>query len=161
MVKKTFVILIIILGVLLVFVRRDNSTSKTHKDKTTNTTKDTPAVSQEKIPLLEMRSRGGLCPNGECDSTTLITADGRVFQNNSLQKTISPEKMQKLVTLILDSDFEAIKSRKFTGTCPIAYDGQETTYNFYTPDGVESISSCQVEIDYTSPLFAEVANITQ
>ena len=55
---------------------------------------------------------------------------------------MTPEVLSNLQTLIATTDFEIIKSRKFTGDCPTAYDGQETVYVFSAPGGPETIASC-------------------
>lgn len=60
---------------------------------------------------------------------------------------------------INNADFVTMKSKKFTGDCPTANDGQEVTYTFYTRKGVEVIASCQVAIDGKSPLFVQVWEI--
>ena len=62
-----------------------------------------------------------------------------------------------LLVAITKADFVALKSRPFTGTCPVAYDGQETIYTFATASGAERIASCEVVVDPAAPLFVAVA----
>ena len=58
-----------------------------------------------------------------------------------------------LVVAIGAADFEAIRSRPFTGTCPIAFDGQEIIFDFGAAAAIERVASCQVAIDWSDPLF--------
>lgn len=51
-----------------------------------------------------------------------------------------------------------VRSHRFTGQCPTAFDGQEVVFEFAAPGGVKRIASCEVEIDYGTPLFAAVTN---
>jgi hypothetical protein len=62
--------------------------------------------------------------------------------------------MTALVAAVQAADFNLIRSRPFTGECPTAYDGQEIILEFHAPSGVQRVASCEVEIDWTSPLFA-------
>ena len=110
-------------------------------------------------PLVTVETRGGECPAGACGQTITIARDGRVHlaakPPNDLG-SVTPEVLNTLQGLIATTDFTAIKSRPFTGDCPTAYDGQETIYSFSTPGGVETIASCTVAIDSSTPLFAAV-----
>jgi len=126
-------------------------------DQILSTFKFLPSMDSGK--LLEIYSHGGLCPNGECRLSTIITTDGKVMVNGNLETTLISNEITKLRDLINGADFTSIKSIKFTGTCPTAYDGQERIYTFYTDRGTETISSCEVAIDYTSPLFSEITQI--
>lgn len=113
--------------------------------------------------LLTVRYTGGMCPNGACDTLVTLRRDGG-FTRTSAQTgtkagTIPPSQAAALAREMAATDFARVKSVKFTGTCPIAYDGQELTYTFYTASGTESIASCQVDIDETSPLFVAVQAI--
>jgi hypothetical protein len=67
--------------------------------------------------------------------------------------------LDELAKLIEAADFDALKSKKFTGECPAAHDGVEVTYEFYTRNGVEGVASCKVAIDVDSPLFAKALEI--
>jgi hypothetical protein len=64
-----------------------------------------------------------------------------------------------LTTEIAQADFLALKSRPFTGTCPIAFDGQETIYTFATASGSERIATCEVDVDPAAPLFVAVGAV--
>ena len=107
--------------------------------------------------LLNIKSSGGLCPNGNvCSSTKIIMNDGSILIDNKLK---TKADLTKLISLINTANFDEIRSKKFTGTCPTAYDGQEVTYTFYTLTVTQTISNCEFEIDNKSPLFSEINKI--
>jgi hypothetical protein len=118
-----------------------------------------PSLATPSGALVTVETRGGMCPAGACGQTITIDWDGRVHlaakPPNELG-TVTPEALSTLQTLVATTDFGVIKSRKFTGDCPTAYDGQETIYTFSAPGGVETIPSCTFAIDSSSPLFAAV-----
>lgn len=72
---------------------------------------------------------------------------------------VNEQLMSNLIAEIEAADFEQIRSQPFTGTCPIAYDGQELTFSFYTPHGIERFSTCEVSFDESSPLYQAVSAI--
>ena len=111
-------------------------------------------------PLLTVQTRGGECPGGPCGTTVVLERDGRVHQAakppNDLG-TVWPEALASLDAAISAADFEEIRSHPFSGECPTAYDGQEIVFEFGAPGGVERIATCEVAVDFGSPLFAAVA----
>lgn len=110
--------------------------------------------------LLTVRYTGGMCPHGACDTLVTLRRDGGFTrtsaQTGTKEGTIPPSQVAALTRETAAADFARVKSVKFTGTCPTAYDGQELTYTFYTASGLETIASCQVAIDEASPLFVAV-----
>ncbi|MBP1705598.1 MAG: hypothetical protein H6Q36_1337 [Chloroflexi bacterium] len=111
-------------------------------------------------PLLTVQTRGGECPGGPCGTTVVLERDGRVHQAakppNDLG-TVWPEALASLDAAIAAADFEEIRSHPFSGECPTAYDGQEIVFEFGAPGGVERIATCEVAVDFGSPLFVAVA----
>ncbi len=111
-------------------------------------------------PLLTVETRGGLCAAPGCDSTITIERDGRVHVSakppNDLGVVAAPA-LTALDAAIRTTDFAAVRSHPFTGTCPTAFDGQEVIFVFGAPSGSERISSCEIAIDYGSPLFVAVS----
>jgi hypothetical protein len=110
-------------------------------------------------PVLTMTTRGGECPEGMCGSAVVIERDGRVHRlapDPADLGTVPPNAMAALDTLVRTTNFDAIRARPFTGTCPMAYDGQEVIFEFGAPGGIERVASCETEIDLDSPLFAAV-----
>jgi len=78
-------------------------------------------------PLVVISARGGLCPPSMCHwggriTATTISADGRrsrrltVIERRALTRAISRLRPASLPP--------------FSGTCPVAYDGQERIYRF-------------------------------
>jgi hypothetical protein len=110
-------------------------------------------------PLVTVETRGGECPQGACGSTVSVEADGRVRQTAPVPLelgTLSDVTAEALATEIDKADFAAIMSRPFTGTCPVAFDGQETVYTFATASGPKRIATCEIEVDPSDPLFVAV-----
>jgi hypothetical protein len=109
--------------------------------------------------LLAVTTRGGRCVDGPCANAVLVDRDGRVHlaakPPNELG-VVSPDLMAALDEAIRTTDFAELVSHPFVGECPTAYDGQELVFEFASPDGVQQIASCTVEVDYDSPLFAAV-----
>ena len=111
-------------------------------------------------PLVTIETRGGECPRGACESLVLIERDGRLHRlrpDVGDMAQLSPEVVAAIEGAILTTDFATVRSRPFTGECPVNFDGQEIIYGFSTPSGVERIASCEVEIDPDHPLFRAVA----
>ena len=107
-------------------------------------------------PLVTVELRGGECPEGACQSLVAIERDGRVHRLEPEAAEIdrlSAEAVAALAAAIDSTDFGAIRSRPFTGECPVNFDGQEVIYEFRTGPGTERIASCEVEIDPAAPLF--------
>ena len=113
--------------------------------------------------ILTIRANGGMCPNGGCWSEKQINADGayRATDGTGAQKegTLDPARVAELTQLIAATNFAEIRARPFTGTCPIAFDGQELVYTFQTLSGPETIASCTVAIDENSPLFKNITGL--
>lgn len=111
-------------------------------------------------PLVTVETRGGECPEGACGSRIVIEADGRVHATAPVGAELGSlpgVTLDGLATEIAKADFSALKSRPFTGTCPVAFDGQETIYTFGTASGAERIASCEVEVDPSEPVFIAVS----
>ena len=108
--------------------------------------------------FLSRAAIGGLCVYGMCKTSTEINSDGTfvIKENDQIVQDggqINPEKMEEIELLISSTDFDSVRARPFTNICPTAYDGQENVYTFYTKTGVEIVSDCQINIDYSSGLF--------
>jgi hypothetical protein len=111
------------------------------------------------FPLVSVETRGGECPARSCDRLLNIEADGRIHQVIPKDRVLGaapPEVIEALRTEVEQADYVRIKSRPFTDTCPIAFDGQETIYTFHVATGVREIDSCKVAIDPAEPLFVAV-----
>lgn len=111
-------------------------------------------VQSEILTLLSIVHRGGLCPQGEqCSSEKTVDTTGSVKEEKKEVKKLSSDQVKQLQKVINETDFATIKKQPFTGTCPIAFDGQEVIYTFKTPQGSEVLESCKYTIDPNLPLF--------
>jgi hypothetical protein len=112
-------------------------------------------------PLLTVGYRGGHCLAGSCDRTIAIEWDGRVHVTEPEPQelgTLTPALLQDVQEQLSVADFQRLGSRPFTGTCPIAFDGQELIYTFYGATGEIRLESCKVELDPADPLFVAIDN---
>jgi hypothetical protein len=111
-------------------------------------------------PLLTVESRGGECLAAPCGSTVIVERDGTVHSAakppNDLG-TIPADQLTALESAIKLTDFAVLKSHPFTGECPTNFDGQELVFEFGAPGGTQRIATCEVEVDYGSPLFVAVS----
>jgi hypothetical protein len=110
-------------------------------------------------PLVSVTVRGGECPDGPCGSTTVIERDGRVHQTGLVAAemgALSGDLLTVLDTAVTTTDFAAIRARRFTGECPVNFDGQETIYEFGAPGGTQRIATCETDVDPNHPLFRAV-----
>jgi hypothetical protein len=109
--------------------------------------------------LVTVTTRGGECPEGPCGSTLVIEQGGVLRQTAPEDLVFGRVPADALATLsaaIRSADFGSIRSRPFTGECPVNYDGQEVIYEFGAPTGIEPVASCETEIDPDHPLFRAV-----
>jgi hypothetical protein len=111
-------------------------------------------------PLLTVETRGGECFAAPCGSTISVERDGRVHSAakppNDLGQ-VPPDQLAALDAAIKTTDFAILKGRPFTDECPTAFDGQEFVFEFGAPGGPQRIATCEVEVDYGSPLFVAVS----
>ena len=110
-------------------------------------------------PLLTVTTRGGECAGGPCGASVILDRDGRAHSAakppNDLGQ-VPAEAMATLTALIQQTDFVALKAHPFTGQCPTTFDGQELIFEFGVGTGTQRIASCEVDIDWGSPLFVAV-----
>jgi hypothetical protein len=107
-------------------------------------------------PLVTVTVRGGECVNGPCGGSTVIERDGRIHQTEPAAADLGQVPNDVLAALdaaVKTTDFDVIRARRFTGECPVAFDGQETIFEFGAPGGVERIATCETEIDPNNPVF--------
>jgi hypothetical protein len=111
-------------------------------------------------PLVTVTSRGGECFAPPCESSVTLNADGHVHvaakPPNEIG-TVPADVMTTLTAVISRTDFAALRSHPFTGSCPVAVDGQELVFEFAVGGGTQRIASCEVDIDWGSPLFVALA----
>jgi len=111
-------------------------------------------------PLVTVQMRGGMCPEGMCDTSVIMERDGRVHAAakppNDLGN-VSSDASTALDLAIRSTDFAAMRAKRFTGECPTAFDGQELVFEFAVGTSTERLASCETDIDWGSPLFIAVA----
>ena len=110
-------------------------------------------------PLITVQLRGGMCIEGACDHRVILDPDGRVHDDAKPPKELGRVPAQTMATLtpaVQGADYTSIKSRPFTGVCPVAFDGQEMVFEFAVGAGTQRVASCEVEIDWGHPLFVAV-----
>ena len=110
-------------------------------------------------PLLTVRVHGGMCMDGACDNTIVLERDGRVHDTDPPDTDlgrVDNAAMAALTGAMGSADFTALKARPFTGECPVAFDGQELVFTFNPPGISHTLASCEVEIDWSNPLFVAV-----
>lgn len=110
-------------------------------------------------PLVTITTRGGECVGGACGGSVILERDGSVHAAakppNGLGQ-VPPEAMATLTAALAATDFTALKSRPFTGVCPVAFDGQELIFEFSVGGTTQRIASCEVDINWGHPLFVAV-----
>ena len=109
--------------------------------------------------LVTVEAHGGHCREGECRRVVAIESDGLVHQlepDEAEIHRVTDETIDAYRAALSITDFNALRSRPFTGDCPTSFDGTEVVYTFATPTGPERIASCEVEIDRQAPLFVAV-----
>jgi hypothetical protein len=118
------------------------------------------AVPTASGPLVTVSRRGGECPAGMCESQVVVERDGRIHVVKPAAKELGQVPTAALAALdaaVRTTDFAQLRSRPFTGECPVNFDGQEVIYEFGAPSGVQRIASCEVEIDPNHPLMLAVS----
>ncbi len=110
-------------------------------------------------PLVTIETRGGHCRQGPCGGIVAIERDGRVHATAPVAAELGrlPENLKTgLEQVIRTADFQRLRSRPFSGECPVNFDGQEMIYTFTAAGGPIRLASCEVEIDPLDPLFATI-----
>lgn len=109
--------------------------------------------------LVVVETRGGHCLNPPCGSRIAMDADGRVHQLAPEPADLGKIPADVLGTLsaaVRATDFATIKSKPFTGECPVNFDGQELIYEITLAGGTETLASCTVEIDPDLPFVVAI-----
>jgi hypothetical protein len=129
----------------------------------------TPSLAATPTPepfLLKITYTGGNRRSDGQPPEFIIRADGvsfyRFMGKDTPHRVLGPREFMRLNQRLTATNFNQIKSRKFTGTCPILYDGNELIYQFKLKSGVsEELSSCKVVIPGNSLLFQQLNRLSQ
>lgn len=101
-----------------------------------------------------------MCPEGACDTKVVLERDGRVHDGKTPQTVlgrVTANSYAALDVAMQSADFAAMKAKPFTGECPVNFDGQEQIFEFSVVGGTQRLASCEVEIDWRSPPFIDLA----
>ena len=100
--------------------------------------------------VVTIQSIGGLCSYGQCQSRINILkngkwdyADGEGLNDRG---TFDRQRITTLENIIETTEFDTVRQREFTETCPTAYDGQRNIYNIHLSSGDELIDDCKTNI---------------
>jgi hypothetical protein len=101
-------------------------------------------ATEARPPIVSVVRRGGLCISGsECRSTLRIT-DTTVSGDGYRPRRLKPVEHAELLRAVKAFDPSYLVAHPFKGTCPIAYDGQESVYRFR---GVKrALASCTYDL---------------
>ncbi len=123
-------------------------------------------VPQDSNGLLARVTRtGGLCPEGACFTTIEIMQGGEVLVKDAAadfprkQKIGDSARLTDFLEAFSTTNFDTLKDREFEGTCPTAFDGQKTVYEFFTKPTVVVVDSCEHEIDREAPIYRSLEKI--
>ena len=110
-------------------------------------------------PLVEVRYIGGLCPSGVCGVPYVLYTDGH-YTGAHLSGQFRPPALAAVRRAIDHTNFRALRARPFRGVCPIAFDGQEVRYTFYTRQGRQMLDSCR-EVLTSGPLLSLIDGLAR
>jgi hypothetical protein len=94
-------------------------------------------------PLVVVVKHGGLCMIGNDCRLVLRITDTTIWDGHR-SRPLTPAARRSLVSAIHGLTASYLRTHPFKGTCPMAYDGQESIYRFrgFTP----SIPSCRYDV---------------
>jgi hypothetical protein len=86
----------------------------------------TAGIERTAPPLVTVVRHGGLCVTRSDCRTVYRVTDTRITAAGFLPRRLAPAERRSLLRAIRALDLAAVRARPFTGTCPVAYDGQES-----------------------------------
>jgi len=95
-------------------------------------------------PLVVVVRHGGLCVTGRECRTVLRITDSTISGHGFRPRPLSTSARRSLIRAIGELDAASLRRHPFTGTCPTAYDGQESIYRFR--GFPMSIPSCRYDV---------------
>ena len=90
--------------------------------------------------LVTVSARGGLCPPSMCHWGATITTTTISATGHKPRRLTVPERRALLLAI---TELHPASLPPFTGTCPVAYDGQELSYVFR---GKRVLRSCTYDL---------------
>ncbi|MCW2972109.1 MAG: hypothetical protein JWN72_382 [Thermoleophilia bacterium] len=107
---------------------------------------------------------GGLCA-GSCDTKLYVSSFGSVTRtrgtSDSVHRELPKAGLERLDRLVRAAQRDDLTTGPFTGTCPIAFDGQQQaiTINRQSDDVTIKLDSCEDALVSDAPLLEELADI--
>lgn len=116
---------------------------------------DAPVSSPVVTVLASRTATGGLCVSGStCESSFTVSSDGtwELASGDEVRSgALTPQSLNAV--LAATTATRIADAPPFTGTCPIAYDGQELVYTWIDASGsTQTVSACQKEVADDDPL---------
>ena len=137
------------------------SPSATSTGPTVTTT--TPAIEGPDV-LAAIQRRGGMCPDGACGTSLVVTADGGWVRTGIARQqddsgTLTPAQLQTVEDAVASTTLG--DAAKFDGVCPTSYDGQETVVYWRVDGDLHTAASCTVEFPPTDPLIRALTSTVE
>lgn len=122
----------------------------------TTVTPAKPAAPPSPVLLAARQTSGGLCrADAPCGDTLIVQTDGSwELVSFEVHRTgvLPADRLAALAEAVERTGLADAPA--FTGTCPIAYDGQEVTYRWRAAGGEAKVGSCEREVDPADPLVS-------
>lgn len=155
--------LIPLVGVSIYFVIQQSNSDTIAENPPLSSPKSTPVMASPESAqfLATVTYSGGLCEVGQpCESVVTIYQNGLVERDDQVITQLSHEQLVQLVNEMNGTDYEAIMTQPFTGTCPIVFDGSELTYTFYLSGSTQVLPSCTYDLENV-PLTTQVRQLIE
>lgn len=114
------------------------------------------------VLLLKAEARGGLCVTGSmCESQITVMSDGawtRTGGDAARSGVLPASRVAALAEAVRRTGLAS--APPFTGTCPIAYDGQEQVLTWLQDGAPVTAASCEREFDPGDPLVVAAADLS-
>jgi hypothetical protein len=81
-------------------------------------------------PIVSVTRHGGLCRTASECTSVLIIGDASISGEGFKTRRLAPADRSALLRAIGRLDLAYLRAHPFKGTCPTAYDGQESIYRF-------------------------------
>lgn len=114
------------------------------------------------VLLVKAETRGGLCITGTtCEASITVMSDGtwtHVVNDAERTGTLPDDRVAVLADAVERTELPA--AQPFTGTCPIAYDGQEQVLTWLRDGELVTVASCEREFDPADPLVIATTELS-
>ncbi|MCA0294554.1 MAG: hypothetical protein LCH96_04395 [Actinobacteria bacterium] len=115
------------------------------------------------VLLVKAVARGGHCVTGStCESSLTVMSDGtwtRVVDTDKSTGTLPGPRVTALADAVAHTGLAT--APPFTGTCPIAWDGQEQVLTWLADGRTVTVASCDRTFDPDDPLVVATARLQE